>query len=382
MVRVEDLVKSFGGSPARSRRDRDGTANVRAVNGVSFDIAPGEMFTLLGPSGCGKTTTLRSIAGLEQPDSGRITVGGRLFFDGGHKVNVATHDRGLGMVFQSYAIWPHMTVFQNVAFPLEVKSRRWQRRNRTQIAGEVEQVLKLTGLDTFAGRPATKLSGGQQQRLALARALVVNPRLLLLDEPLSNLDAKLRETMGFELKRMQRELGVTSIYVTHDQSEALALSSRIAVMNEGQVIQVASPREIYERPVSRFVAEFIGTTNFLTGTVRDHLPEREQTMVTLDCGEQVVVPTDQVTVAGQQVTLSIRPESVALSTEQPAQARANVLAATVRTRGFKGDAVDHEVVIGETIVRTKSNPAQSYAPGTTVYATLPPEKVVLMRTAE
>jgi iron(III) transport system ATP-binding protein len=260
IVSVRGISKSF----AADESSRAGDGRVRAVDDVSFDVRPGEMFTLLGPSGCGKTTTLRSIAGLEDPDRGRITVDGTVFFDGARGVRVAPESRGLGMVFQSYAIWPHMTVFRNVSLPLAVLPRR--RRPRTAAIRErVDRALAVTGLAEYADRSATKLSGGQQQRLALARALVVEPRVMLLDEPLSNLDATLRESMRFELKRLQRELGLTALYVTHDQTEALSMSSRIAVLQDGEVRQLGRPREVYERPESRFVADFIGVTNSSTG---------------------------------------------------------------------------------------------------------------------
>ena len=242
---------------------------VKAAQDVSFTVDEGRLFTLLGPSGCGKTTTLRSIAGLERPRAGEISVNGRVVYSSSKGVFVAPNRRGFGMVFQSYAIWPHMNVFQNVAFPLEVGDRRYSRK---QIRDNVMRVLTAVQLDHLADREATKLSGGQQQRLALARALVMEPALLLLDEPLSNLDAKLREKMRFELKRLQRELKITTVYVTHDQSEALALSHQIAVMSEGRIQQIGSPRDIYERPASQFVADFVGTTNFIEGTVLGREP--------------------------------------------------------------------------------------------------------------
>src|SRR5207248_2672236 len=222
---------------------------IRAANNVSFDVPPGKLFTLLGPSGCGKTTTLRSIAGLARPLLGEISVGDEVVYSSGRNVFIPPNQRGLGMVFQSYAIWPHMTVYENAAFPLPAGRRRAGRRD---IEERVMRVLKTVDLEEMAGREATKLSGGQQQRLALARALVMEPRVLLLDEPLSNLDAKLRERMRFELKRLQRELGITTVYVTHDQTEALALSHAIAVMNRGRIEQIGTPREIYERPVNQF----------------------------------------------------------------------------------------------------------------------------------
>src|SRR6185312_1340939 len=231
---------------------------------VSFEVPRGKMFALLGPSGCGKTTTLRSIAGLEKPDAGEISVDGKIVFSAERRIHVPPEKRDFGMVFQSYAIWPHMTVYQNAAFPLRVGRRRLPAR---QMAEAVARALHIVQLDGLEDRKATQLSGGQQQRLALARALVKQPPLLLLDEPLSNLDAKLRERMRFELKRLQRELRVTTVYVTHDQSEALALSHEIAVMNDGRLMQVGTPRAVYERPASRFVADFVGTSNFIDGRV-------------------------------------------------------------------------------------------------------------------
>ena len=222
MLRIDNLVKSFAGEKARGKKKQQaGHATVFAVNDVSFEVKEGELFTLLGPSGCGKTTTLRSIAGLERPDSGTITVGDRVMFSAKgasnrQVTNLPANQRGLGMVFQSYAIWPHMTVFDNVAFPLQVRKRS-ERPGKAEIEERVSRVLETMELSEQAGRQATKLSGGQQQRLALARALVIQPPLLLLDEPLSNLDAKLRESLRYELKRLQRELGITSVYVTHDQ---------------------------------------------------------------------------------------------------------------------------------------------------------------------
>src|SRR5438270_3521728 len=237
---------------------------VKAAQNVTFDVPEGKLFTLLGPSGCGKTTTLRSIAGLERPRVGEIRVDEELIYSSSRGIFVSPNQRGLGMVFQSYAIWPHMTVYENAAFPLRVGRRRFSRR---EIDEHVMRVLATVDLADMAQREATKLSGGQQQRLALARALVMEPRVLLLDEPLSNLDAKLRERMPFELKRLQRELGITTVYVTHDQSEALALSHSIAVMNRGRIEQIGAPREIYERPGNQFVADFVGSTNFLDATV-------------------------------------------------------------------------------------------------------------------
>lgn len=235
---------------------------VKAAQDISIEVPRGKLFTLLGPSGCGKTTTMRSVAGLEKPTSGKITVNGKPVYCSSTGVFVAPNKRNFGMVFQSYAIWPHMNVFQNAAFPLEVGAKKFSRR---EIEDKVMRVLNVVGLENFADREATMLSGGQQQRLALARALVMEPELLLLDEPLSNLDAKLRERMRFELKRLQRELGLTTIYVTHDQSEALALADRVAIMRDARLEAIGTTEELFHRPPTRFTATFLGGADVLPG---------------------------------------------------------------------------------------------------------------------
>ena len=376
MLIVDDLRKSYGGTRRRrGANDTDGRAErVFAVGGASFEVREGELFTLLGPSGCGKTTTLRSIAGLENPDGGRIALGERVLFDAAARVNVPANRRELGMVFQSYAIWPHLSVFQNVSFPLDVLPRR-SRPGRAEIGERVERALQVTELGDYAGRAATELSGGQQQRLALARALVIQPDLMLLDEPLSNLDAKLRENMRFELKRLQRELGLTAIYVTHDQSEALVLSSRIAVMNKGCIEQVGKPREIYTRPASRFVAEFIGTSNFVKGVVAATAAD-EVTVDTVE-GRLVSRGSSVRPSVGSDVLLSIRPECVGITT-QPSPGAVNEWSGEVLTRAFLGDAVDHVVGVSKLEIRTRSNPTRSIEPGTRVYLTVDPAEVTLV----
>jgi iron(III) transport system ATP-binding protein len=375
MLVVDDLVKGFGGAGRRPGKNGSGDGNrVFAIGGASFEVTEGELFTLLGPSGCGKTTTLRSIAGLEHPDRGRIVLGERLLFDAATKVNVPANRRALGMVFQSYAIWPHMSVFKNVSFPLDVLPRG-QRPKRTEIAERVERALEVTELGAYADRAATKLSGGQQQRLALARALVIQPDLMLLDEPLSNLDAKLRENMRFELKRLQRELGLTAIYVTHDQSEALAMSSRIAVMHRGRIEQVGKPRDIYTSPATRFVAEFIGSSTFVKGTVAS--VEGDEVAVDTVEGRLVSRGGALRPAKGAEVLLSIRPECVDLSTT-PVSRAVNAWQGEVLTRAFLGDAVDHVVGVGKLEIRTRSNPTVSIAPGTQVHLVVDPASVALV----
>ena len=378
MLRVDNLVKTFPGE-RRRRRSPGGSEpdRVFAVNDISFHVREGEMFTLLGPSGCGKTTTLRSIAGLERPDSGTIEVGGRTLFRDGAGVagiNVPANERGLGMVFQSYAIWPHMSVFDNVAFPLQVR-RRGERLGKREISDRVMKVLTTMELADLAGRQATKLSGGQQQRLALARALVIEPPLLLLDEPLSNLDAKLRESLRYELKRLQRELGITSVYVTHDQTEALVLSTSIAVMRNGNIVQLGRPREIYERPNSRFVAEFIGTSNFITGTVT----ARDADRYSVDTADGPLTLHSSASVSvGEKVVVSIRPEAVEVSLTSRAGEVPNEWKGTVITRAFLGEAVDHVVKVGEHEIRARGNPAVSIEQGAAVYLRLDPSKLALV----
>jgi len=242
-------------------------AELKAVDNIDLAVSDGEFVTLLGPSGCGKTTTLRMIAGLEQNDSGSIAIGGRLVSDAATGLFVPPEQRKLGMVFQSYAIWPHMTVFDNVAYPLSVRHVP-----KREIAQRVTAALRLVEMERYADRPAPALSGGQQQRVAIARALVFEPEVLLLDEPLSNLDARLRTVMGEEFRALQRRLGITTIYVTHDQEEAMALSDRVVVMQRGRIHQVGTPEQVYRRPASRDVAAFFGTPNLIEAIVTASRP--------------------------------------------------------------------------------------------------------------
>ncbi|MEA3195122.1 MAG: iron(III) transport system ATP-binding protein [Betaproteobacteria bacterium] len=342
---------------------------VHAALDVSFDVPAGKLFTLLGPSGCGKTTTLRSIAGLERPRAGEIRVGNDVVYSS--NVFVPPNRRGLGMVFQSYAIWPHMTVFENAAFPLRVAANRGSRQ---EIREKVTRVLKTVDLGDFAEREATKLSGGQQQRLALARALVMEPRLLLLDEPLSNLDAKLRERMRFELKRLQRELGITTVYVTHDQSEALALSHSIAVMNGGRIEQIGSPREIYERPRNQFVADFVGSSNFLEARVLAR--EGDFYRVSSEIGGMKVLATD-VLATDEIVTISVRPEDIELSESK--RDGENVWEGTVYQKIFLGESVDFVVTVGERRLQCKTHPSLRTRVDETVFLKMDPEKCVALK---
>jgi iron(III) transport system ATP-binding protein len=350
--------------------DEHGAA-IRAAHEVTFEVPQGKLFTLLGPSGCGKTTTLRSIAGLERPRAGEISVAGSVIYSSRNNVFIPPNRRGLGMVFQSYAIWPHMTVFDNAAFPLQVSRKGLP---KAEIRARVERVLKTVALEEMAEREATKLSGGQQQRLALARALVMEPRLLLLDEPLSNLDAKLRERMRFELKRLQRELGITTVYVTHDQSEALALSHAIAVMNRGQIQQLGAPREIYERPGSQFVADFIGSTNFLRATVKSE--EEGLCLVGSEVGD-LEVHAPEPLAPGARVIISVRPEDVHLSERRPPGG--NVLQGTVHTKVFLGESVDFEIKVGGRILLARAHPSLGTRVGHPIFLSLDAEKCVALK---
>lgn len=299
MLEVQHLIKEF---------NVRGASAVHAIDDVSFTIEQGEFFTLLGPSGCGKTTTLRCVAGLERPQSGKIHLRGRAVFDAGNRVFVAPNQRNIGMVFQSYAIWPHLTVFNNVAFPLKAAGQY----NLKSMRDKVARSLDLVGLGGFEERPATQLSGGQQQRVALARALVKEPDLLLLDEPLSNLDTKLRERMRAELKRLQRELGITTLYVTHDQMEGILLSDRIAVMNAGRILQLGNPDDVYERPDSQFVADFMGSTNILKGILRKEVRAAALEIVETDLGP-LLCSFAAALASGSQVVISIRPENIKIA---------------------------------------------------------------------
>jgi iron(III) transport system ATP-binding protein len=345
------------------------------VRDIEFSLPPGTFFTLLGPSGCGKTTTLRCVAGLERPDTGFIALGERVLFNGERKIAVPMNQRGIGMVFQSYAIWPHMTVFENIAFPLRVsKGRRYPRE---EISKLVDQALATVGLAGYGDRPATRLSGGQQQRVALARAIVHQPQLLLLDEPLSNLDASLREEMRTELRRLQQQIGITAIYVTHDQSEALAMSDLVAVMDRGRIVQFGAPREIYFRPESEFVASFIGAANLLGGKSVTAVAAGGIGALLLDDGGQITCVFPTGSAAGQAATASIRPESISIVPAGTAAANgANVLHGSVSAASFLGANVRYDVRVGERALRVIGPAELVLPPGTDVLLSFPPQATV------
>ena len=335
---------------------------VRAIDGISLAVEEGEFFTFLGPSGCGKTTTLRCIAGLESPDAGEITIGDQLVFSSARKIAIPTHKRPISMVFQSYAIWPHMTVFENAVLPLKVDSKGLSSR---QISEKVTEVLRLVRMQGLEDRPATQLSGGQQQRLALARAILREPRLILLDEPLSNLDAKLRQQMRLELRELMEHLKITSIYVTHDQSEALSMSTRIAVILNGKIMQVSVPTDLYTRPVNKQVADFIGNTNFLEATVA-HGTCLRTTIGSFACTGLADELSD-----GSRAVMAIRPENI--EPHRSAPDGNNVVQGKVEITSFLGEYVDFWVGVGGAFIQVRSHHSFHPVKGEPLFLRFPPE---------
>ncbi len=355
-IEVRDLVVRYG--------------VVTAVRRVTFTVAAGEHLTLLGPSGCGKTTTLRAIAGLERPTSGEIHIGGRPVFSA-PRVNVPAERRGLSMVFQSYAIWPHMSVFDNVAYGLRVR-----KRPEREVATRVSEALDLVQLGDLGSRSASKLSGGQQQRVALARAFVFSPSVLLFDEPLSNLDAKLRAEMRVELKELPRRLDITSVYVTHDLEEALAISDRIVVMRDGVIEQVGTPAEIYDRPRNTFVADFVGSANLIRGRRRPDL-ERNGQVVLETANGALVHGTAGDRPAGAEALMAGRTVRLRLERERPATS-VNVWPARIRQRVFQGDFTQYHVEWDGRILIVRSASPDAMAEGDPVFVGADPRHCVLL----
>jgi iron(III) transport system ATP-binding protein len=354
MIKVSNLVKTY--------RDRGQT--VLAANKVSFLVEDHTFYTLLGPSGCGKTTMLRCVAGFEEPDDGRIEIGRDTVFDSAAHINMPVQRRDIGMVFQSYAIWPHMSVFENAAFPLRVS--RSPRVPDREIRDRVGAALRMVGLGDYGARMATQLSGGQQQRLALARALVREPGILLLDEPLSNLDAKLREEMRIEIKEMQSRLGITTLYVTHDQSEALLMSDRIAVMNQGRIVQEGTPDEIYASPKTVFVADFIGSTNLIGGRYDASGPH---VIVDGGLGAVAIRPSARAN-HGDSVVVCVRPEDIRLTFDKP-DAQGTVLAGRIRAANFMGEVVDVRIDVNGREFKARHRRSAALKPGELVYLAIP-----------
>ena len=358
-LEVADLGKSYGA--------------LAVIDRISFTLKPGTFFTLLGPSGCGKTTTLRCIAGLEEPHRGVIRIGADTVFDATSGINVSLDRRNFGMVFQSYAIWPHLSVFENVAFPLRVSQD--ERFSSGQIKAMVEEALSTVGLGHLAQRSATQLSGGQQQRVALARAIVRRPRLLMLDEPLSNLDAVLREEMRVELKRLQQQLGITTVYVTHDQSEALEMSDTIAVLNHGRVVQLGAPPEVYFNPCDAFVAGFMGSPNILKARSAGVVREGEQHAVTLEDGRVLICRFPHAVDDLQEIAVSVRPEAISVvSPSAPTRSGWNRLDGEISSTGFQGQVMRYGIDIGAGIsLQASGFYADHFQTGARVALEFPPE---------
>jgi iron(III) transport system ATP-binding protein len=343
-----------------------------AVREASLSVGRGEFMTLLGPSGCGKTTTLRCIAGLERPDAGEIRIDGEIMTSVGRGIHRNPEHRNIGMVFQSYALWPHMTVFDNVAYGLRVR-----RAPFSVIRERTTRVLELVGLADFADRYATKLSGGQRQRVALARAIVYEPKVVLFDEPLSNLDARLREQMRVELVRLQKEVGITSIYVTHDQSEALVMSDRVVVMNKGVIQQVGDPHTVYTRPVNTFVANFIGVANLMEGILLGRsgnilemeipLGESHAPLHVKALGGHDVSP-------GQRLILSVRPEDVLVHLRKPdSSGNDNLFAGEVIDAIYLGNLLECRVRVGRYEISAQIDHYEQLVPQQKVFLSFRPD---------
>lgn len=356
-----------------SKTYRMGRQTVGAVNSITLEVPDGKIVTLLGPSGCGKSTTLRCVAGLERPDDGEIFFDHRPLFSRARRISVPPERRNVGMVFQSYAIWPHLTVFENVAYPLQVRGISGR-----QIGERVRAVLELVGLAGLEDRPGPYLSGGQQQRVVLARALVYQPEVLLLDEPLSNLDAKVREQVREELRSLQRRLGITTLYVTHDQLEALGLSDVVAVMHHGSIVETGTPQALYAQPRSPFTAAFLGEISYLTGTV-----ERSGTVGRAG-GDGVTIATRwgplralmaERVPASSSVVAAVRPEHVSLSRRPPIDGQ-NVLEGTVVSALFEGTRVKYRLAVGDLTVLAYDT--EVFPIDERLYATIDPGHLILL----
>lgn len=336
-VIVSDLLKRFG--------------DFTAVDQICFSIRHNEFFSLLGPSGCGKSTTLRCIAGLEDPDGGLIEIGGRRVFDA--DTNIPPNKRLLGMVFQNYAIWPHMTVYENISYPLRIA-----KKDSSEIQKTVTRVMETLGIGTLDHRKPHELSGGQQQRVALGRSLAMEPNLLLLDEPLSNLDAKLREEMRVELKTIQERTGTPILYVTHDQLEAMALSDRIAIMKDGKILQCADPLTIYNNPVDRFVFNFIGQSSSVDCEI---IEEAAQSVRIAVDGQVIEIPRPPQVPAKKEASLAVRPEDIELLPYQDAQDV--TLTGQIRIFLFLGNLIEYRVQLGDSLIQVHSDKSSPYKVG-------------------
>lgn len=346
-----------------------GGKTIKALDNVTLTIPANQIFTLLGPSGCGKTTLLRCIVGLESPDTGEIVIGDEVVWSNDKNIFIPTESRGLGMVFQTYAIWPHMNVFNNVAYPLQTR-----KLPKDTIRSRVEKTLRFVQLEGYEDRPATKLSGGQQQRVALARALVAEPKVILFDEPLSNLDAKLREETRKELRTFLTELKITAVYVTHDRIEALALSDIVTVMNQGRIIETGTPQSIYFNPAHRFVADFIGRTNLIEATI----VSQEGSVTTVDSAVGSVICRKHADMKqGDKVTLCLRPEFIRLKRGDATEAQ-NVFNGQIHSLVFIGEAFEGEINTQGLQIFIKTEPDSPIKVGDNANFTVDPEHCLLV----
>jgi ABC-type Fe3+/spermidine/putrescine transport system ATPase subunit len=353
-LRLERITKRYG--------------KLKAVDDLSLEVRDGELLTLLGPSGCGKTTVLRCVSGFVKPDSGEIYLGDRKITE------ISIEKRGIGLVFQNYALWPHMTVFQNLAFGLQIK-----KLSKSTVRQKVERALVLVQLEGFENRYPRQLSGGQQQRVALSRALVLEPDILLLDEPLSNLDALLREQMRFEIGQIHKQSGITTIYVTHDQTEAMVISDRIVVLEKGRIMQLGTPLDIYSKPANKFVAGFMGTTNFIHGRVVDI--DKEYAVVTTDDG-LTLTGRGHGLENGGEVDVAVRPESIRFFLS-PGEAATlphgpNLFEAEVVRASYVGELIDYQLRIKNHLIRAKGEVQNPHGVSERVVIKLDPDQLAVL----
>jgi len=353
ILKVNSLSKNFG--------------KVKAVTEVSFEATEGKVLSLLGPSGCGKTTTLRCIAGFENPDTGEISLDDRKI------THIPPEKRGIGMVFQNYALWPHMTVYANLAFGLQIK-----KIPKDEIPKKIKRVLSMVRLEGYENRYPRQMSGGQQQRIAMARALVFEPEIMLLDEPLSNLDAQLREEMRFEFTELQKKLGITAVYVTHDQAEALVISDKIVILNKGTIVQSGSPKEIYSNPKNKFVAGFIAVTSFLDGNVDSFIEEKTKVIVKTDDGLIIQGLNNSLSI-GQRVSVALRMKAIKFIKDGNNEKRKkiNTFRGKIIQLSYLGNTVDYKIQIGKWQIRTNADAKYDFKIGEEVTFSLPTEDIIV-----
>ena len=355
ILKVNNLNKSFG--------------KVKAIQDVSFEATEGKVLSLLGPSGCGKTTTLRCIAGFENPDRGDICL------DDKKITFVPPEKRGIGMVFQNYALWPHMTVYGNLAFGLQIR-----KVPKDEITKKIKKVLDMVQLEGYENRYPRQMSGGQQQRIAMARALIFEPEIMLLDEPLSNLDAKLREEMRFEFTELQRRLGITAIYVTHDQAEALVLSDKIVILNQGKIVQSGSPKEIYSNPKNKFVAGFTAVTSFIDGSVDSFIEEKKKVVVKTDDGFIIYGFNNNLSI-GQRVSVAMRMNVIKFIQDENKSDKntVNIFKGKIIQSSYLGDIIDYKIKVGDWVIRTNSDAKYNFKIGEEVTFCISPEDIIVTR---